>query len=110
VTPGSLGHQAGPGNHLGQDGVGGHHSFPFPGCRTRIGAALVTGGVDQEQRFHGTQVVKQKVEPGVVEGATGERDKGMAAPAQFAGEGAADEAAGAEEDNHVIFLTRRTQS
>jgi len=58
MAPRRLGHQADPGDHLRQDGVGCHHFVAFTFGHLAQNGAFITGGVDQKSRPHGAEVIE----------------------------------------------------
>lgn len=86
MPPRGFGHEANAGDHLGQDGVGGHEFLAFA-IGVRVAGAVVTGGIDEKERPHGAEIIEEEVKAGVIERPARQRDKRMASPPQFAGEG-----------------------
>src|SRR5581483_1267207 len=108
MSPRRFCHQADAGNHLRKQSVGGHRLLTVEVFG--VGPVCVASGVNEKGRTSGPQVIKEKVKARVIEGATGQRNKGGTPPTKLAGECAAKISTGTEEEDHSarMFVVRHS--
>ena len=97
VAPRDPGDGTSLGDGLGQQGIAGESisAREFGGVHVRLTG--VAGGVDDERRLFGLEIIQQHVEARVIGFLAGERDEIQLAPFEFAGKRFADVTGGAEQ-------------